>query len=136
MENNFKKFIQKIEYNLPMSFGSLLIFIFIMYSFYIVGRSIYVSYNSNKSIIKEEAKIDQLESKIYQMKNEINYYQTSSYKEKQAREKLIYKAPGESVINLPVDTETEKLADPELGEVVLKTPNYAYWIKYFKGEEE
>lgn len=68
------------------------------------------------------------------MKNEINYYQTSSYKEKQAREKLIYKAPGESVINLPVDTESEKTADPELGDVVLKTPNYVYWIKYFKGE--
>ena len=64
------------------------------------------------------------------MQNQINYYQTSSFKEKQAREKLGYKAAGESIMALPLDKEEEKTIDPILGEVSIKTPNYRLWWQY------
>lgn len=131
MKDGYKKFVDWVEYYLPMSFGSFLTFIVIIYLFYVVGRSILVNYNSNKDLDAQAVQINNLEANITKMQNEINYYQTNSYKEKQAREKLAYKAPGENVINLPIDKDNEKVADPELGEVQLKTPNYTYWIKYF-----
>lgn len=116
-----------------MTFGSFLIFLFIIYLFFVVGKSIWTNYNSNKDIEAEEEKVAVLEDEILGMRNEINYFQTQSFKEKEAREKLGYKAPGEKVLSLPMDKEEEKVADKELGEVEIKTPNYRIWWKYFFG---
>lgn len=123
-----------IERILPMTLGSFFIFLFTLYVFFIVGKSIYTNYLSNKELEKEELKIQNLEYNIQNLKNEINYYQTKSFKEKEARAKLGYKAPGENVIALPLDKEEEKVADKELGEVIIKTPNYVLWWKYFFDE--
>ena len=128
--NIFKNIIEGIERFIPMTFTSLLIFLFIIYSFFIVGRSIWINYDSNKELEVEAAKIAELEEEINLMQNRINYYQTSSFKEKEAREKLGYKAPGENVMVLPLDKEDEKNVDTVLGEVEIKTPNYSLWWKY------
>ena len=128
--NFFKSLIGNIERFMPMTFTSLLIFLFIIYSFFIVGRSIWINYNSNKELEVEANNIFALERKINLMQNQINYYQTSSFKEKEAREKLGYKAPGENVMVLSLDKEDEKIADPVLGEVAIKTPNYSLWWDY------
>jgi len=120
--------MQNITFN-PAS-SAFLIFLFIIYAFFTVGRSIWINYNSNKSLSDEAANISALEDHINLMKNQINYYQTSSFKEKEAREKLSYKASGESVMPLPLDKEEEKVADPILGEVSIKTANYRLWWQY------
>lgn len=129
-----KKFFQKlngrIEKLLPMTLSSFLMFAFIIYLFIIVGRSIWINYNSNKSLETEEQRIDALEEEIVLMKHQIAYYQTVSFKEKEARQKLGYKAPGETVMSLPLDKEEDKVLDPELGEVKVKTKNYKLWWKF------
>lgn len=114
-----------------MSFGSFIIFLFILYLFFVVGRSIWINYNSNKDLDVQAAHIVDLQSGIKEMQYRINYYQTNSYREKEAREKLAYVAPGENVIALPVDKAEDRVVDKELGDVVVKTPNYQYWWKYF-----
>lgn len=129
-DNFFKRFVETFERYIPMSFSGFIIFLFVLYLFFIVGRSILVNYNSNQDLEAEALKIASLEDEITLMKNQINYYQTSSFKEKQAREKLGYKAPGESVISLPLDREEDKIIDAELGEVKIKTPNYSLWWSY------
>ena len=129
-ESRWKKFIQAIERYIPMTLTSLVMFLFILYLFFIVGRSIWINYNSNKDLDNEAANISALQANITLMQNQINYYQTSSFKEKEAREKLGYKAAGENVMPLPLDKEEEKTADPILGEVSIKTPNYRLWWQY------
>ena len=129
-ESKWKKFIQAIERYIPMTLTSLVMFLFILYLFFIVGRSIWINYNSNKDLDTEAANISALQANITLMQNQINYYQTSSFKEKEAREKLGYKAEGENVMSLPLDKEEEKVADPILGEVSIKTPNYRLWWQY------
>lgn len=129
-ENWFKKVIKFIERFIPMTITSLLIFFVIIYAFFIVGRSIWINYNSNKELDVEATNIAALENNITLMQNQNNYYQTSSFKEKEAREKLGYKAPGESIMVLPLDKEEEKTADPVLGEVSIKVPNYKLWWDY------
>ena len=129
-ESRWKKFIHAIERFIPMTLTSLFMFLFILYLFFIVGRSIWINYNSNKELEDEAVNIASLEANINLMQNQINYYQTSSFKEKEAREKLGYKASGENIMALPLDKEEEKVADPVLGEVSIKTPNYRLWWQY------
>jgi cell division protein FtsB len=129
-KNWFQKFKEFIEQKLPMSFNSLLIFGFVLYLFFVVGKSIMVSYGSNKELENEAQKIQALESEIVLMKNQIAYYRTTSFKEKEARQKLGYKASGESLMSLPLDKDEDKVVDTELGEVPIKTPNYRLWWRY------
>jgi len=130
-KNIFSRFVEFIERYIPMTFSSLIIFLVIIYLFFIIGKTTFNNYNSNKELDQEEQKVLALESDIEGMQNKINYYQTSSFKEKEAREKLGYRAPGENVLSLPIDQESEKGTDASLGEVKIKTPNYRYWLSYF-----
>jgi hypothetical protein len=76
-------------------------------------------------------KISLLRENITELENQIAYYQTQSFREKEARAKLGYRAPGENMVILPLDTEEEKVADSGIGEVNIKTPNYVLWWQYF-----
>jgi cell division protein FtsB len=129
--NFFRKIKEGIEKIIPMTLGNFVIFLVVLYMFFVVGRSIWVNYNSNKSLEDEVAKIELLRDNITELENQIAYYQTQSFREKEARAKLGYRAPGENIMILPLDTEEEKVADVGLGEVSIKTPNYVLWWKYF-----
>lgn len=91
----------------------------------------YTNYQSNKSIEAEQQNIEQLKINVNQLENEIAYYKTNSYKERQARALLNYKAPGENVISLNFDQPEDKTADTGKKEPVIKTPNYRLWWQYF-----
>ena len=130
-KNIFKRMISWIERYLPMSFSSFILFAFIIYLFIIVGRSIWSNYNSNKQLDSQEEELMAMEDEVQAMRYRISYYQTASFKEKEAREKLGYKAPGERVIALPVDEEQDKATDQAIGEVEIRTANYLLWWRYF-----
>lgn len=121
----------RIENVLPMTLNSLVLFLIVGYLAYIVGQSIYTNYQSNKVIEGEQQKIADLKTSINQLENEIAYYKTSSYKEREARAKLGYKAPGENVVSLNFDQPEEKIADNGKSEAIIKTPNYRLWWQYF-----
>ncbi len=117
-----------------MTIGNLLLFSFLIYLIIVVSQSVYSNYNSNKEIDKQGEKLVSMRREIVQMQNAINYYQTPSFREKEAREKLGYKAPGENIISLPIDTIEDKMADSGLADVKIKTPNYRLWWQYFFGK--
>ncbi len=106
-------------------------FLLVLYLLFVVGRSIWINYQSNKAILNQSESLDQLEEEIIAMENEIEYLKTNSYREKEARSKLGYKSPGENVISLPLDSPDDKVADSPEGEVVISTPNYRLWVAYF-----
>ena len=114
-----------------MTLNSLVLFVIVGYLAYIVGQSVYSNYQSNKAIDAEKQNIEQLKKNIAQLENEIAYYKTNSYKERQARALLGYKAPGENVISLNFDQPEEKIADTGNTEPIIKTPNYRLWWEYF-----
>lgn len=114
-----------------MSISGLVSFVFVVYLGYIVTISMINNYNSNKEIMKSEEKLTLLEEEIATLQDKINYYQTNSFKEKEARAKLGYKAPGESVLVMPIDTQDEKITDSSEIEIELKSPNYTLWWEYF-----
>ena len=127
----FRKLKEKIETILPMTLGSLLLFGVILYLLFVVGKTVFNNYHSNQEILVQEMKLVELEEEIRYLENQINYYQTYSFKEKEAREKLGYKAPGEQVMALPIDTIEEKSADSAYRDQQVKEPNPRLWWKYF-----
>ena len=122
---------ESIERVLPMTLGSFLLFAFVIYLFIIVGKSVWGNYQSNKDIENQQQRVEELKQNINILENEIAYYKTDAYKERQAREKLGYKAPGENVISLPFDQQEDKVADQGGSEPVIKTPNSRLWWDYF-----
>lgn len=127
----FSKIKGGIETVLPMTFGNFLLFLFILYLLFIVGRSVWLNYGSNKDLDVQRQKVVQLQSDVDLLEMEIAYYKTQSFKEKEARAKLGYMAPGEKVVSLSVDKPEDRIADQGKSEPSIKTPNYQNWINYF-----
>jgi cell division protein FtsB len=130
----FRNLIEKIEYYLPMTIGSFLMFIVIIYLFVLVGRTVWLNFQSNKSIEAEAQTVTGLQNEIVYLNNQINYFQTNSYKEKEARAKLGYKGVGEKAIALPVDKAEDKVEDRSLGQAEIRIPNYRLWWQYYFGK--
>ena len=126
-----KKRKDGIEKIIPMSLTSLLLFAVVVYMMIIVGKTVLANYAANGETDKEEAKLAQMEIDIAYMQDQNNYYQTQSYKEKEARAKLGYKASGESVLSLPIDTPEEQISDNGNVEQKITEPNYRLWWEYF-----
>lgn len=131
MKTVLTKIVQWLERYIPMSFSSLILFCFVVYLILAVSKTVISNYNSNKDIEKEETKLVQMEFDLHDLQNEINYDKTYSFKEKEARSKLGYKAPGENILSLPIDTAEEKMADSGLTEAKIKVPNFILWWQYF-----
>jgi cell division protein FtsB len=129
--NMLKKMKDAIERIIPMSLTSLLLFAVVVYLMIIVGKTVMANYAANGETDKDEAKLAQMAADIAYMQDQNNYYQTQSYKEKEARAKLGYKATGESVISLPFDTAEEKISDSGNVEQKITVPNYRLWWEYF-----
>ncbi len=126
------KIKEKIQHFTPMSIGNLIIFLIILYLMFVVGKTIWDNYQSNKGISLEEQKLFDLEYEVEYTENEISYFSSGSFKEKQARAKLGYALPGEKVISLPKDEIKELFTKEEINNKVdLKTPNYYLWYDYF-----
>jgi len=129
--NFFTKITEGIERILPMSLPSFILFLVILYLFYIVGRSVWLNYQSNLDIEKEENNVESMAEENDYMQYLIAYFKTDSFKEKEARSKLGYKAPGENVIALPVDQEEEKQPDSPEEDADVREANYILWWEFF-----
>lgn len=133
MKNFWLKVKSWIEAVIPMTLGSLVLFLFIAYLLFSLGRSIWTNYQANKSIIEEQKKVQALKQDVDFLEDQIAYYNTNSFREKQARAKLGYKAPGENVLSLANSNE-ESVSDQQVQEInVFKTPNPQLWWQYFFG---
>lgn len=132
--NIFTRIKNAIERIIPMTFGSLVLFLAVIYLLIIVGRAVWINYQSSKGIEEQEQKIADLQDEVRYLEFQVAYFQTDSFKEKEARAKLGYKAPGETVISLPTDAPADKVADSAQVQEVIKESNPRLWWKYFFGK--
>ena len=115
---------------MPMTFGSFILFAIVIYLMIIVGKTVWDNYQSNKEIAVEQEKLHELENQLAYTENEIAYFKTASFKEKQARAKLGYIAPGEKVISLPTDEPAPGDKKQVVTKEETKVPNYYLWFNY------
>lgn len=78
--------------------GKLLLYLLIIYTFYMLGRSIWQNYELKQQEKAIRAAIAKVEQQNKDLNNLIAYYQSSSFREVEARQKLGLKKPGEKVV--------------------------------------
>ncbi|HLC38798.1 MAG TPA: septum formation initiator family protein [Patescibacteria group bacterium] len=112
MSNNrkaFKKFIPKLRL-VPF-------FLIIAYILFLLGKAVWQNYNINLEVTNLDNEMQQLRDHNQELQKQIEYYQSSTYKEQQARLKLGYQKPGEKVFivsasnNQPVTEEKTEIAN-------------------------
>ncbi len=117
-------------------------YVFIVYILFLLGRAILTNYNLKNSIGKLQGQIATLEQEKKDLNNLILYYQSTAFKELEARKKLGYKASGEQVMILPTPTpsgsatnfpeevsqEQKAIAGQNQAKVA---PNWQLWWDFF-----
>ena len=99
----------------------------ILYSLYVVGKTLYQSYLVRKEVSDLKSSLTQMQESNKQLGQQIVYYQSASYREKIARERMGLMKPGEEVIViLPEEKKQVAEKDPEDG-----LPNYQKWWNFF-----
>jgi cell division protein FtsB len=109
------------------SYLRIIIGLAILYLLYIVGKTLYQSYQVHKEVEDLKVSITELQQSNKDLGEKILYYQSPSYQEKIARERMGLQKPGEKVIViLPESKNQVAEKDPDQG-----LPNYEKWWKFF-----
>jgi len=101
-ENPIKKLLTWKKLRLPIS--TVISGIVFVYMFFATGEALWQNFQINQEIVFLKNEIIQLEQQNIQYKNLIAYLKTESFREKEARRKLGYQKPGETVIAIPKDS--------------------------------
>lgn len=102
----------------------------VLYMFYSVGRLAFRNYQLNVEELKLRSDITSLENEIQDLKNQIVYFQSDSYKEKMARAKLNLQKEGENVVAIVPGPKVEEVTEKPIQEN-LSVPQR--WWRYFFG---
>jgi cell division protein FtsB len=109
------------------SYIRFVILIAIAYLLFVVGKTLYQSYQVRKQIDNMEVSITKLQQTNRELSEKLLYYQSPSYAERIARERLGLQKPGEEVIViLP-----EKVAKVEEKDPYDKLSNQQKWWNFF-----
>ena len=103
----------------------------LIYFAFLAGRSIYQNWQTNQEAKKIKTEIETLEIENQNLKSQIAYYQTPSFKEKEARRKLGLVKPDEKVVILSKEPPKANNNPPALSEEKPTKPNYQLWWEFF-----
>ncbi len=95
-----------------------------------LARELQKKYEIDREIRTLEEEISNLDAKNREITELINYYQTSEYKERQARSLLNLQKPGEFAVVLPERADGGH-TDAETVEVVSMSNLQKWWAYYF-----
>lgn len=101
----------------------------VLYMMYNVGRLAYRNYKFNVEETNLKQEIAVLENDIQNLKNQIVYFQSDSYKEKMLRAKLNLQKEGEKVVVITPEPKAEEIVE----EKKEKLTNPEKWMRYFFG---
>lgn len=123
---------------IPALVNKFLIYFLIVYVFFILGRAVWFNWQLKNMIRETKASIENLEKQNRDFENLILYYQSDSFREVEARQKLGLKKPGETVVAIPTkdysnyQEETQAEKERVAGNIEENsTPNWKIWWKYF-----
>ena len=106
----------------------------VLYLAFLTGRAVYKNWQTNQEIKKLKVEIETLEVENQNLQNLIAYYQTPSFKEKEARRKLGLVKPDEKVVIISKEPPKTTTPAPSPSEEP-KKPNFKLWWEFFFGEK-
>ncbi|MEI6039863.1 MAG: septum formation initiator family protein [Candidatus Berkelbacteria bacterium] len=93
----------------------MIAYFLVLYIFFILGRAIYENFLLKKQIDTLKKSNIELEQKNKNFENLIIYYQSYSFQELEARDKLALKKPDEQVVLIPVrKIDTSKISEEQI----------------------
>ena len=98
---------------------------FLIYILFLVGKVIYQNIKFNGVEKDLQKQVDVLDVENANLKNQILYYQTDSYKERVMRERLGYQKPGEKVLVITAPNEDGKKSQKQ---AELESVNHAPFL--------
>lgn len=99
----------------------------ILYLLYVVGKTLYQSYQVRREVEDLKTSISEMQLSNKELSEQIIYYQSASYKEKIARERMGLQKPGEQVIVILPEAKP-KVTEAEVEDSL---PNYQKWYNFF-----
>lgn len=102
----------------------------IVYIMFTVGKLAYKNYQLSNKENNLRGDIATLENEVQDLKNQIVYFQSDSYKEKMLRAKLNMQKEGERVVVITSEPKIEQAPEPEPKK---KLTNPEKWWNYFIG---
>ena len=112
---------------LKSKFATWLLGVVLLLIMIFTAKVLIEKYRIDKEISKLQAQIEKIKKNNEQLTSLVKYYNSPSYQEQQAREKLNLKKDGESVVALPQqDTRdaSQQVQDQ-------KQSNFKQWFDYF-----
>jgi cell division protein FtsB len=105
----------------------ILILILVVYVIFSVSRVLYQNYKVNKEVAALKVEIEELRKSNKEYADKILYYQSPSYREKIARERLGLQKEGEEVVVI-LPEERPKESEQKQED---KRANYQKWWDFF-----
>jgi cell division protein FtsB len=104
-------------------------FVVMIYTLFSLSKVVWRNYQIEKEMKTLKADIQLLEEENQRLTNLITYFKTDAYKEKEARQRLGYKKPGEEVILVPnIDDKSYTTTETEATQ---PKKNYQLWWDFF-----
>ena len=109
-------------------------FIIMVYTLFSLSKVVWRNYQVEKETTELEEEIVELEEENQKFSNMIAYFKTDAYREKEARQRLGYKKPGEEVVLVP-DVGESSVTVTEAKKELPRTTSQAWWDFFFKVRE-
>lgn len=107
--------------------------VIVLYLVVVLIQTIQHNYALGKQIDALNAQIALLQSQKDQLAYSIQYYNTDSFRDREARSKLGLQLPGESVVIIPRPSPTPAPA-ADKSAAAAKTSNFSQWLAFLGGK--
>ena len=131
--------IKKILNNILSTILKIIILGTAVYILFNISKSVWRNWQVNQEIKKTEKSLLELEKEKENLQNQIIYYQTTTFKELEARRKLGLKKPDENVVLVPENVDSGQkqktsFENKNNQEENKKIPNPLKWWRYLIAE--
>ena len=108
--------------------------IIILLILFSLGQEMSRRWQVEREVAQLEVEAGALKKSVTELENLNQYFKTSDFQERLAREKLNYRAPGEEVVLVPEDSQVdEEVVGSQLIDRVLIVPTPMKWWNAFFG---
>jgi len=107
-------------------------FLLMFYTLFSLSKVIWKNYQIEKELKDLKETVSVLEEENQHFSNLISYFKTDAYREKEARQKLGYKKPGESVVLVPNVEEPSSVSVYQEENTKPKSTSRSWWDFFFK----
>jgi len=106
----------------------------VLYLLVVLGQTIKHNYSLDQQVVQLKTQINQLQEQKTALQNSIQYEQTSSFDDREARSQLGLQAPGEKVVIIPESSPTPQPATTQT-QAAAKTSNFQQWLTFLSGHD-